>query len=129
MSAAHKILIVDDNEVMRSILKRTLGEIPCTVSEATNGSDAIGLITANNYELLILDLRLGDMTGLEVFERAKQIRPNLGEVIFMTGYADDKTHRKAISLGAYAYLSKALYDGEALRKTVEMALKLRITAD
>jgi CheY-like chemotaxis protein len=129
MSSAFNILIVDDNEIMRSMIIRTLTDIPCTFSEAIYGGDALTLIQKNKFELIILDLKLPDMTGLEVFERAKQIEPKLGEVIFLTGYPDDKTYKRARLLGAYAYLSKAPYDVEALRRTIKMALKLEITDD
>jgi CheY-like chemotaxis protein len=129
MSSGFNILIVDDNEIVRSMIKRTLTDIPCTFSEVIYGRDALTLIQKNNFELIILDLKLPDMTGLEVFERAKQIEPQLGEVIFLTGYPDDKTYNRARLLGAYAYLTKAPYDGEVVRRTIKMALKLEIADD
>jgi CheY-like chemotaxis protein len=124
MSNSINILIVDDNETMRRKIKRTLSGFTCTFYEAANGEDALVLIASHTFELIILDIKLPDMTGLEVCERAKQIQPELGEVIFITGYPDDKTHAKAALLGACAYLSKAFYKSDEVRKTVSRAIKL-----
>jgi len=119
-----KILIVDDNAIMRRKLRRSLAEFDCTCVEATNGNDALDLIANHKFDLIILDLKLPGMNGLETFERAQKIQPELGEVIFITGYPDDNTQNRARILGAYAYLSKAFNDSNDVTTTVGMALTL-----
>lgn len=118
-----KILIIDDNEYTRRKIKRTLSslsEFNFDFFEAVNGKEALDLFENHRFALTFLDLRLPDIHGLEVLKRAQINNPELGEVIILTGYADDKTKHEAAILRVYAYLSKSHYSSSTVKETVSV---------
>ncbi len=99
------ILIADDDEAIRKLLKTVLEEAGYTTSEAANGQDALEGIKSGAYDLVLLDMRLPGMTGLDVL---RQLRAKQGEVpvILMTAYGSPNIAIQASSLGAYGYVTK-----------------------
>ena len=100
-----KILIVDDDKVTADILKDLISDKDRTVDVCYDGSDAIESIEKNVYDLVIVDLVMPKVGGLEVLKHAKKINPDV-MVIIITGYASLETAIMAIKEGAYDYIRK-----------------------
>ena len=85
-TAKGKILVVDDEQVVRQLLIQVLTEEGHEVETTDNGKDALKRIKSNNYNLILLDLKLPEMSGNELYERIKEIEPSLAKrVVFITG--------------------------------------------
>jgi two-component system response regulator PilR (NtrC family) len=77
MTNKQNILVVDDETSMREFLGVFLSKHGYKVSDAKNGSQALKMIQKNNYDLILTDIRLGDITGLEVLREAKKKNPDI----------------------------------------------------
>jgi DNA-binding NarL/FixJ family response regulator len=99
------ILLVDDEESILASIGWVLKKNNFKVTTATNGREAIDLLQANHYDLVITDLRMDDIDGVTVLNQAKRFYPDIG-VIILTGYADVNSAVKTIKLGADDYLQK-----------------------
>jgi len=118
-----KILIVDDNETLRFTLIELLEESEFDCKAVENGVLALReLKKDNSYGLVILDMRLPGMTGLEILREIKKINMSL-PVIMLTAYGEIKTAVEAMKEGAHDFITKP-FDNEAIiitiRKTLEM---------
>jgi len=121
-----KVLIVDDNEYVRRKIVRILSAPGRTFYEAANEEDSLSLIKANHFDIIFLDVRLPfGRTGIDVFKKAKEIQPNLGKVIILTGWLEDSTRHEANELGAFAYLDKAPLDRDKIIEAFNKALSTR----
>ncbi len=117
------ILIVDDDLSMRELLEFMLQREGYRVSTAENGRTAVRLIEQHHYDLLLCDIRLGDITGLEVLRAAKKKDQNT-IVIMISAYASAETAVEAMNDGAYDYLPKP-FNNDELKATIANALKLK----
>src|SRR5689334_25309720 len=99
------ILVADDDAAIRSLLKSFLEDESYRITEATTGEEALEGLRGSSYDLVLLDMRLPGMTGIEVL---KQLREKQGEVpvILMTAYGSPNIAIQASSLGAYSYITK-----------------------
>ncbi len=120
------ILIVDDELSMRELLEYMLEKEGYKISCAVNGYDAISMIEKTYFDLLLCDIRLGDITGLEVLKASKKQNPNT-VVIMISAYASAETAVEAMNEGAYDYLPKP-FDNNELKQTIAKALELRTVA-
>ena len=102
-----KILIVDDHAVVRDGLKRMFDEPPGTVTfgEASTAHEAIQLVRNQDWDVVILDLALGDRSGLEVLQEVKKLNPRL-PVLILSMYAEEQYARRAFKAGASGYITK-----------------------
>lgn len=100
-----KILVVDDEEVVRLSHSRLLTGTDCSVEAVWNGVDALREMERNSFDLVLLDLRMPGMDGMSVLRMIKQRWPE-SEVVVITGYPSIETAKEAIRLGAYDYLAK-----------------------
>ncbi|MBN2460906.1 MAG: sigma-54-dependent Fis family transcriptional regulator [Candidatus Cloacimonetes bacterium] len=116
-----KVLLVDDNENMQFILKNLLTEEGFEFLAATNGLEALNMVQKDLPDLVLLDIRLPGMDGIEVLKKLKESEPDL-LVIMITAYGDVKSAVKAIKIGAYDYITKP-FDNEELILTIRKALK------
>ncbi len=114
------ILVVDDEEVIVSLVRDCLSEDGYQVSVASCGADAELLLNAESFDLLVSDIRMPDFDGIELLRRAKKIHPDIG-AIFMTGYANVESAKDAITEGALDYLRKPFNIAE-IRSAVSRAL-------
>jgi DNA-binding NtrC family response regulator len=116
-----RILIMEDEPSLAAGLKMVLSEQGYRVSVADAGLRALGSLTGRDYDLLLMDLRLPDMDGMEVLRLIKETKPETG-VIVMTGYASVASAVESMKLGALDYLLKPFTEDE-LEAAVEKALK------
>ena len=120
MTGRKRILVIDDETDICKLLNEYLTQNGYAVSTAYNGTKGLNLIEKENFDLILTDFRLGDIDGLELIIRIKDIKPNI-PVIMITGYSDIKMAVRVIKLGAYDYVTKPLYPDEIL-VTIQNAL-------
>lgn len=101
------ILIVDDERNIRLTLRDILADEGHTISLAESGEDALHILQESGSELVILDIRLPGMDGIETFRRIQETAPEL-DVIMISGHSDIETAVKGVKLGAYDFLEKPL---------------------
>src|SRR5690242_5054702 len=116
-----RILIVDDQEMMRDSLASTLVREGHEVVACWDGVAAIAKIENGKFDLLITDLKMPKMTGIELLQEVKRLRPEL-PVVLMTAFATVQTAVEAMKLGAYDYIQKP-FDGEEIKLLVERTLE------
>ena len=110
------VLVVDDEEIARTNLEYVLRKEGYQVSTAVNGRDALDKLGQKEFELILTDLKMEKMDGIQLLESAKQIAPNT-EIVMITGYATVGSAVDALKKGAAHYLPKPI-DLEELRSTV-----------
>src|SRR5437773_1434969 len=106
MSRPIRVLIVDDKEWSRDTLKDTIFDFDCRFSEAEDGKSALELLELASFDVVFLDLKLPDISGLEVLRRARKLATDIGNVIILTGFPEDDTRKEAEQLGAFRYITK-----------------------
>lgn len=112
------ILVVDDEEIVRESLSGWLRKDGYTVDTAADGPTALEMLKeTESWSVILLDLKMTPMDGLQVLEEGRKIRPDAAAVI-MTAYATVDTAVRAMKLGAYDYLMKP-FDPEELSLMVE----------
>lgn len=114
MSAKTNILVIDDEEVVRRSLYRTLDGAHCAVELAGNGATGLDVLRRKAFDLVLLDLRMPGMDGVEVLGAIKRDWPET-EVIVITGYPALESAKQAMRLGAYDYLAKPIGPEEVLQ--------------
>jgi CheY-like chemotaxis protein len=100
-----QILIVDDEEGVRLILHKFLETKGYKILEAESGEKAIELAQAQQFSVVLLDINMSGIDGLETLKKLLEINPHLG-VVMATADKDDEKVKKAIELGAYGYVLK-----------------------
>jgi DNA-binding NtrC family response regulator len=116
-----RILVVDDQDMMRDSLAGILAREHHEVVSASDGPAAVSRLGAGRFDLLITDLKMPRMTGIELLAEAKRVRPEM-PVIMMTAHASVPTAVEAMKQGAYDYIQKP-FDGDAIKVLVERALE------
>lgn len=115
-----KILICDDEEGVRESLNLIL-EKDYDIAFAANGEEAISYIKDNPADLIILDVKMPKVNGLEVLRDIKQKKPDIN-VIIATGYQSAEIAEESIRLGASDYITKP-FDKENVLKTIGKCLR------
>jgi len=100
-----RILVVDDESSMRGALRDWLLEDGYDVGMAANGREAVDMVREGAWDVILLDLKMPGMDGIEVLEKVKEISPD-SEILMMTAYASVDTAVKAMKIGAFDYLVK-----------------------
>lgn len=121
MSQKGKVLVVDDKENMRNTVVIALGIEGYEVAEATSGKQAIDMINKKLFDLVITDLKMDQISGLEVLEAAKNNNAET-EVIIMTAYASVETAVESMKRGAFDYITKP-FNPEELNLKVSRAME------
>ncbi|MDD3580734.1 MAG: endopeptidase La [Desulfobacca sp.] len=111
-----RVLVVDDEEIARQNLEYILRKEGHQVATAANGEEALDQVKAHDYDLVLTDLKMDRMDGLQLLESVKRLSPHT-EIIMVTGYATVSTAVDALRKGAAHYLSKPIKLDE-LRETV-----------
>jgi len=116
-----KILIVDDDSSIRQMLNAVLMDDGFEVEQADDGQVAVDVIGKQFYDLILMDIRMSRMGGIEALKHIKKISPGI-PVIIMTAYASIETAKEALKSGAFDYLTKPL-DIDELKIIVKRALR------
>jgi two-component system response regulator AtoC len=116
-----RILIIEDEKLIRWSLRQHIHEQGYQVDEAETGRDGLGKFAQHIFDLILLDHRLPDMTGLQVLEAIREQDSDV-VVILITAYSNVEDAVKAMRLGAHDYISKP-FKMDALMVTVEKALE------
>jgi DNA-binding NtrC family response regulator len=116
-----RILVVDDDESIRKVLKAILEEEGYIVDTAKNGKEAIRKTNEKFYNLALIDIRLSDMEGTELLIKMKDTLPKTRKII-ITGYPSLQNAIEALNKGANAYILKP-FDMDKVLKTIKEQLK------
>jgi DNA-binding NtrC family response regulator len=119
MADKPRILVVDDEPVVRESLKGWFEEDGYPVEMAEDAREALEKMKGSSWDILLTDVKMPGMDGLELQQRAKEIDPDI-TVIIMTAYASVDSAMQAIKEGAYDYVTKPL-DPEDLEQIINRA--------
>ena len=119
-----KVLLVDDEEIMIKYLSRFLIKKGFDVTTAMNGNEALEKIKKQDFIVVLLDVLMPGLDGIDTLREMKKIRP-LTEVIMLTGHASVQVAMQGMKLGAFDYLIKP-FDQNKLLKKLQMACEKRI---
>ncbi|HTY01871.1 MAG TPA: sigma-54 dependent transcriptional regulator [Bacteroidota bacterium] len=124
MGQLYHLLIVDDEEPLRVILESELGDTgEFSIQTAADGAQAINLIQAKVFDVILLDIRMPRVGGIEVLQFVHEYSPTT-QVIILTNYADVRTAIETIKLGAYDFIAKP-YEFDELLSTIRRAIERR----
>src|SRR5215470_18380103 len=116
-----KLLLIDDEADVQYSFQRIFDSPEIELTTASSGEEGLRLLPKLKPDLVVMDVRMGGMTGLETLRRIRQIDPRL-LVILMTAYGTTQTAIEAMKLGAYDYLLKP-FDVPKLKEIITNALK------
>lgn len=123
-----KVLVVDDEEPLRSLFKERLADAGYDVATAGSGSAAVRLLSQESFDVIVTDLKMPDGDGIMVLEAAREEHPDT-EVIIMTAYASVDTAIKAMRKGATDYLCKPFDFDELFMRLDKIARKKELTRE
>ena len=118
-----KILLVDDDDGVRSSFTALLTKRGYDVDPKSSGMEAINSLKKTSYDILLTDLKMPNMSGLDLLKEARKIDSDLG-VIIMTGYGEIASYLEAMDLGAVEYLNKPVKTSD-----LEIIIKKLIQGD
>ena len=119
-----KILIVDDDASHRQMIQVVLSDEGYEIHEAEDGETAINGVTNRFYDLILMDIRMTGISGIDALKEIKNLSPGI-PVVIMTAYASVDTAVDALKAGAYDYITKPL-DIDELKLLVEKALRFHL---
>jgi DNA-binding NtrC family response regulator len=119
-----RILVVDDEEIVRESLGGWLEKDGYFIGAASDGAGALARIKADRWSILLVDLKMPGMDGLQVLEEARKLQPDLA-VVIMTAYATVDTAVAAMKLGAFDYLVKP-FDPEELSMMMQKIVSQQV---
>lgn len=122
MTREPRILIVDDEEVVRNVLQRILKEAGYDATVAVDGEHAINTLYQEEHEVVLLDIKMPGMTGIEVLGKLTAQWPDIC-VIMITAVMDAQTAVKAMKLGALDYITKPFDQDDVVQKVHEAITK------
>ncbi len=118
-----RILVIDDEESMRDSCRQALARKASRVEVAGDGQTGLDILAKESFDLVLLDLKMPGLSGMEVLEEIKQAYPEI-VVVVITGYATVESAVEAMKRGAYDFLPKP-FTPETLRTIVDRALDRR----
>ena len=121
MKIREKILVVDDNKEFSSTMSDILKANGYEVESENSGLDAIAKITKKNFDVVLLDIKMSGMNGLDTYKEIKKIKPEIS-VIMMTALPLNNLVKEALRNGAFGCLYKPL-DVDAALRQIEYAIK------
>jgi DNA-binding NtrC family response regulator len=123
MAGGERILIVEDEDLMRELLTKILANEQYRIFQASSGEEALRLLQDQTFDLVLTDLRLKGMNGLQLLSEVRAFDPEI-VVIVMTAYASVETAVEAMRKGAYDYITKPFIN-EEIRVMLRRALNQR----
>ena len=127
MAEKQCILVVDDEESSRVGLSKILEKSGYAVITAQNGKEAIDVLKKNPCALVITDMKMPKMSGIQLLKEIKHTTPHVG-VIIVTAYGEVDSYLEAMNLGAFEYLNKPIKVDE-LKKVIQKVLDKMETAE
>ncbi|WP_153126986.1 response regulator [Peribacillus tepidiphilus] len=118
-----KLLIVDDQFGIRILLNEVFQKEGYLTFQAANGIQALDIVSNHSPDLVLLDMKIPGMDGIEILKRMKKIDPNI-QVIIMTAYGELDMIQEAKDLGALTHFAKP-FDIDDMRKVVRQYLPLK----
>ena len=115
-----RVLVVDDEDVVRDLLQRILKEAGYSVATAANGQEALDKVSQLQVEAVLLDMKMPGMSGMEVLQRLTTNWPEIC-VVMATAVTDTQTAVEAMKLGAYDYITKP-FDRDDVALKVQRAI-------
>lgn len=105
MNKKIKVLLADDEDTFRRIMANELSRMGYDVAQVENGEDAVSKLNEKDFDIVLLDINMPVMSGVEALNKIKEISPST-EVLMLTGEASVESAVKSMKLGAYDYLTK-----------------------
>ena len=118
-----KILVIDDEDIVRLSCSRTLVPEGYELKMAKNGPEGLQMLAEDTFDLVLTDLKMPNMDGIEVLAKIKEKWPAT-DVVIVTGYQTVETAVKAIKLGAFDYIEKP-FTPDTLIATVSNVFRIR----
>lgn len=109
-----KILVVDDEESVRVILKQMLEEGGYKAAVASNGEEALALLKASPFDMLVSDINMPVMDGVALLAKSRELYPDM-PVVFITAYGKDKIIIEAMKIGLKDYIEKPFSMDQVLK--------------
>jgi len=123
---SYRVLVADDEESLRGIIKEVLTDGGYEVECATNGKEALEMVKTKSFQVVISDIRMPELNGIELLEKIKAYNSEI-QVVIMTSHGSLDTAIKAIRLGAYDYLTKPFEDLDVITTVINRTVeKLRL---
>ncbi|CCH48170.1 sensor histidine kinase [Pseudodesulfovibrio piezophilus] len=116
-----KVLLVDDEEGIRTVLSVAIADAGYTVVTAENGTEALSILSREPIQLIVTDIKMPGMDGLELLQKIKKLNHE-AEVIMITGHGDMHSAIESLRLGAGDFITKPLHEA-ALEISLERALE------
>jgi two-component system response regulator AtoC len=117
----YRILVVDDEEIIRQLLVRAFGENGYHVEAVENAEAALKRIKEDSFNLFIMDLKMPKIDGMDALKEMKNVNPYI-EVIIITGYPTIELAVEAVKIGAFDFICKP-FDLEQMKITVSRCLE------
>lgn len=124
MTPPARVLVIDDRAVARQTIRSILVDQICVFDDAPDGMTALTLMAAHVFDVVFLDLRLPDISGIDVLREARARNYAVGQVIILTGLPEAATAAAAMQLGAFRYLAKDPISREGIRTAFRDAVEL-----
>lgn len=102
-----RVLIIEDDEEMRALLRDVIEEDGYKTDSVNNGSEAFRKLVKESFDLIITDIRMPGLTGLDILPGMKKLHPE-APIIIITAFGSEEVQRKALERGATVYLEKPL---------------------
>jgi len=118
-----KLLFIDDEDIVLRSSRRIFAGSDYEIDTASSGDEGLAMVRAGNYDIVVTDLKMPGLSGMEVLKTLRKERPDITVIIF-TGYANVETAREALKNGAFDYVPKP-FTPEELRSVVQNALEAR----
>ncbi|MGD0264227.1 MAG: sigma-54 dependent transcriptional regulator [Candidatus Methylomirabilota bacterium] len=118
-----KILVIDDDESLRRVLEYNLAQEGYAVLTASSGEQGLDLLKKERADLVVTDVRMPGMDGLQVLEGVRKVDPNV-QVIILTAFGTIEMAVEAMKAGAFHYISKP-FNRDELKLTIKKALQLK----
>ena len=113
MDEKRKVLIVDDDRDIVTIVSTILGGRGWDIKAAYNGREALEAVTLSKPDIILLDIMMPEMNGIEVLKRIKKIDAD-ARIIMITAFGDVESYLDSMELGAYEYINKPFETDELL---------------
>lgn len=126
MNRKPNVLVVDDEEIARRNLEHILRKEGYTVDSASSGSEAIDKLEASGFDIVLTDMKMEKVSGIDVLEKTKSKSPE-AQVIMITGFASVDTAIDAMKRGAFYYIAKP-FNLEKVRAIIKQALDKKLFA-